>query len=736
MLSSTFMVAQVYTLADWETTTTSLDFASFANGVEDADYDHYVVNPNMSGINQSDSVLLWKKNENAASWGGGFGFLEEPVINFEGDKAIMTIKVMADHLCTFKMKLEGSTTGQDVSLDADYTTVNEWQVLTYDFSMEDADGDIGLGHSYPKIVFFPEFGLAPAAETSYWMDDLTVDETFAPVMINDFETEDLMDIFFYGNGHFADSSFAIVPNPNSSGINTSSNVRHWCKADNANTWGGFGFAVDTLDFTGSKAVVCMQVMASHAATFRMKLFESPTGQDLRQEADYTTPGEWQMLCFDFATPGVNGNVGLGHQYFKVALYPDYPNIPAADDCYHFDNFSKVTNGNGSLLFIKDVISQDAELSTFKDYVDQADFWSVVNKAGAYVFAPTNASFDALSTDDRAALDNNTDFALFNMILHHVTFDSIPEVVDGASYVMRNGQDGMVSGTAVNGANVASSVEAINGYVHVVESVLTYPADPTAYWYATYETEELSPTWSQFGTNANLVNGFKVANPFPGGVNTTDNVLLYKKYPNSEVWQGAFIDLDRPFNFMNDMTDVCFDFYSDIDGAALRMKLEHNVTTPGAEPQRYEKTVSANTWTTLCMDMNSSSLVDPYAPGAPDVFERLTLFIDYKNPDVPTDTTVYYIDNIRVKSNLVGVNNISQLENFEMSPNPTADYLDINSDTPIKTATIFDVTGRVLFTSVDPINNNLDVRHLDAGMYFIKFVGFNGETQGAIRFVKQ
>ena len=51
----------------------------------------------------------------------------------------------------------------------------------------------------------------------------------------------------------------------------------------------------------------------------------------------------------------------------------------------------------------------------------------------------------------------------------------------------------------------------------------------------------------FGTFGN-VNFNKVANPFPGGLNTTANVGKYEKTPGAEVWSGTYTPLSIPINF--------------------------------------------------------------------------------------------------------------------------------------------------------------------------------------------
>ncbi len=742
LFSSTFLLAQTYTLADWETEATSLEIGSFANGVADADYDHFVANPSMTGVNTSAKVLTWKKNQDAASWGGGFGFIDEPVVDFSGTSAIMTIKVYADHACNFLLKLEGGTVVNKVSLLGEYTTPNEWVTLTYDFSVADAAGNVGLGNKFTKIAFFPEYQVVPTAETQYWIDDLTLQETLEPKLLFDFETDDFTDFFTFGNG--GNDPYGIVDNPNTSGINTSAKVRKFCKVTDAATYGGYGFSVDTLDFTGDKATVCFKVLSDKAQIIRMKLFESPTaGAEPRVEVAYTTPGEWQELCFNFAS-GLDAKTGealdvLGHQFFKVAIYPDYPTVPTADECMYFDDFKSITNGFGAQLLIKDAISQNGDLSTFKGYVDAADLWNIVNQQGASVFAPTNAAFAALSAAELAEFDEA--YGRANMIFHHVSFDSIPvsALTDGASFIMRNGQDATIAGTAINGANVSATEVAVNGFVHTVDAVFPKAGDPETYMLADYESADLSPSWKQFGTNANLPNLFVVDNPLAEGVNQSAKVLLYKKYPASEVWQGAFTEPERPLSFINEIKFVCADFYSDKPASNFRLKFEKNLTPtdPPAKDPRYEEQGVEGVWKTLCYDATQPSILDDNPVASPNIYQRLTIFLDYKNPDVPTDTVKYYIDNIRLSKNkIVSTDNISNLENFKMSPNPTSDYLNISTDTPIKSATIYDVTGRIMMSAQDPVNNDIDVRNLETGMYFVKFIGFNGQLQGSIRFVKQ
>ncbi len=737
---------------DWETDETSADVGfSFNNGHFGDSIFMSVPNPNMSGINTSDNVYTWCKGADGQAW-AGFVFDPGPdnPFDFTGEDATVCMNVLMDHVGTVKMKIEGAQDGaQAVTHDADYTTPNEWQQVCFDFTQPDGDDNVGTGHVFDRLTLFFDFGEIPE-DRCYWFDDIIkIDGPVAEAtpIISDYEpdgiTVDMVSSF--GNGHYGADLFDVVANPSPDAVNGSSLVQNWCKANDAMTWGGWTLgAIDTLDFTGTQATICLDFYADEASLLRLKLEGSPTGEDLRIDQNYTTPGEWQELCFDFAQADVNGNVGLGHQYDRIVFFPDFPDVPAADKCYYFDNIYKITNGGGSVLeLIGNIIQGSADHTILTSLITSADMWNLVNADDVTVFAPTDAAFNALPAGQLDNLMNNIDNVLINTLLHHVTYGALPtaDMAMDMHFIMRNGQDGVVTAanTAVNNANISEGdIQGTNGLLQITDAVLEFPADPDYYTHFDYESPEMSPEWTWFGTQNNIPSTFIVDNPNPSGINTSPTVVMHKRFPDpSQWWQGTFINLDRPFNFVNGYYEACVDVYAETD-MAFRMKLEDSPTGANPDGLRYSAQAgTTNEWVQVCMDVREADLVNNEV-GDGNIFNKFVVFIDVEggSPTAPADTMTYYFDNLITRGMTVDVNTISELKNFRYYPNPTSDFLTIKSDTPIATAVVYDMAGREVIRTNDPVANKIDVAELTTGMYFINFHDETGVWQGSIKFVKE
>ena len=100
-----------------------------------------------------------------------------------------------------------------------------------------------------------------------------------------------------------------------------------------------------------------------------------------------------------------------------------------------------------------------------------------------VFAPTDAAFEAAGINLSSFDTDEENATLTDILLYHVIGASVnaSSVTDGMSATMVNGDDASFTvldgAVTVNGANVvAADVMASNGIIHVIDTVLTPPAD--------------------------------------------------------------------------------------------------------------------------------------------------------------------------------------------------------------------------------------------------------------------
>ena len=144
----------------FESFTVNYAFTNFGGVVSSV-----IDNPDKSGINTSDRVGQYVKEDGAETWGGSYLTLGSP-IDFSSNK-IFKVKVWspkADALV--KLKVE-NLDNPDLAFEVDATTTvsNEWQELEFDFA------GIDMANTYQKVVIFPDFGNL-GDNSIYYFDDI------------------------------------------------------------------------------------------------------------------------------------------------------------------------------------------------------------------------------------------------------------------------------------------------------------------------------------------------------------------------------------------------------------------------------------------------------------------------------------------------------------------------------------------------------------------------------------
>ena len=209
-----------------------------------------------------------------------------------------------------------------------HLVANQWETLTYDFSgAPDLD--------YITFIVFYDFGNQAAG--IYHFDELQVGNgefipTVAPTtMIEDFEGDVPGNFSFGGVG-----GVAVVSNPDSSGENTTANVMECVKDDGAETWGGMGFEVDVIDFTGTSSQIKLKSYSPEVGkVVKVKLETSAGNVDgLTYEYDMVTTvaNQWETLTYDFSgAPDLD--------YVSFIVFYDFGNQDGG--VYRFDEIELV-----------------------------------------------------------------------------------------------------------------------------------------------------------------------------------------------------------------------------------------------------------------------------------------------------------------------------------------------------------------------------------------------------------
>lgn len=137
----------------------------------------------------------------------------------------------------------------------------------------------------------------------------------------------------------------VVTNPDKTGKNTSANVGKYIKAAGAQVWAG-GFAnpapASPVDAKAG-AVICVNVWMDHPGNVALKL-EAPVGggETWITKQEYTTPNQWQELCFSVDAPSLEDSKqpAAGKVFGQVVLFFDFGTAGgAADETYYFDDLT-------------------------------------------------------------------------------------------------------------------------------------------------------------------------------------------------------------------------------------------------------------------------------------------------------------------------------------------------------------------------------------------------------------
>src|SRR5688500_2998227 len=197
-------------------------------------------------------------------------------------------KIWAPREVPILFKLEGgSSPAKEVWVNV--TTPGEWVEYEIDFS------DQSLA-SHKKIAIFFNGGNEPQPGDVYYIDDIQWGER-ATITIEDFEVGVLLPWAPLDDQSLLHGTFERVPNPNPSGINTSTSVGKYTKGTSAFSTLA-AVAPSAIDIT-SRPQYNLDVYAPGPGTVIMQL-ESVSQGNKEVERTIDEGGVWQNLSFDFS----------------------------------------------------------------------------------------------------------------------------------------------------------------------------------------------------------------------------------------------------------------------------------------------------------------------------------------------------------------------------------------------------------------------------------------------------
>jgi len=297
-----------------------------------------VANPNASGINTSATVAKFTALAAGQDWAltftdnvGSFTFSE--------NNSIVKIKIRKDITTPVGVKFEDTTgTHAATQVEVANTLVNgNWEELTFNFS-------IAIGKTYNRMVIIPDF-YDRSLDTTVYFDDISFNAGGSVVNYNlediDFETPGFgADWVWTVHQNNTNPALEFVPNPNTSGINTTSTVAKFTSFNFGAAWAlTFTDYIGTFTFDQSNKIVTLMVNKSVISNVGVK-FEGPGVAHEILVPNTLTDGSWEQLTFDFSSQ-------IGNTFNRLVIIPDFADR-TQDVVSYFDQFSF-----GSTAGIKD-----------------------------------------------------------------------------------------------------------------------------------------------------------------------------------------------------------------------------------------------------------------------------------------------------------------------------------------------------------------------------------------------
>lgn len=195
---------------------------------------------------------------------------------------------------------------------------------------------------------------------------------------------------------------------------------------------------------------------------------------------------------------------------------------------------------------------------------------------------------------------------------------------------------------------------------------------------TFESPTVNYAFGDFGGGVVT----KIANPQPGGINTSANVGRMVKNP-PEVYGGSSLALGAPIDFSANKV-FRMKVYSPRVGAKVLLKVE-NLTNGGISFEKEVLTTVANTWEDLVFDYNAINTSNSY--------QRLVLIFDLGIVGNGSANFTWLFDDIRLTNQLP----------------TTLLTLPVTFDDPAVNYTTVDFAGAATINAVDPVNSANNVK---------------------------
>ena len=287
-----------------------------------------VVNPDPSGINTSETVAKFTALQLGQPYAGVESMHGSDIGTFDltASNALVNIMVYKTKISDVGIKYVTPSGGAQMELKVANTLINQWELITIDFS-----DYIGLGETtgLDQIVIFPDF-IARDADDVIYFDNIS----FGP-----FEQGEIIELPVdfeldtdYGIIGFEGAESEVVSNPDLSGANTSETVVKSVKTEGSQFYAGTAMGLDTpIDFSESESISIKTWSPKANIPVRLKL-EAAGGVFVELDTNTTLENQWETLTWDFSgqTAGIDFTT-------VVVFFEFVPDLPGDGSTYYYDD---------------------------------------------------------------------------------------------------------------------------------------------------------------------------------------------------------------------------------------------------------------------------------------------------------------------------------------------------------------------------------------------------------------
>jgi hypothetical protein len=287
-----------------------------------------VANPDPSGINTSETVAKFTALQLGQPYAGVESMHGSDIGTFDltASNALVNIMVYKTKISDVGIKYVTPSGGAQMELKVANTLVNQWELITIDFS-----DYIGLGETtgLDQIVIFPDF-IARDADDVIYFDNIS----FGP-----FEQGEIIELPVdfeldtdYGIIGFEGAESEVVSNPDLSGANTSETVVKSVKTEGSQFYAGTAMGIDTpIDFSESESISIKTWSPKANIPVRLKL-EAAGGVFVELDTNTTLENQWETLTWDFSeqTAGIDFTT-------VVVFFEFVPDLPGDGSTYYYDD---------------------------------------------------------------------------------------------------------------------------------------------------------------------------------------------------------------------------------------------------------------------------------------------------------------------------------------------------------------------------------------------------------------